>query len=395
MQQRFAAGAHHLRIAALLGGQFRVQQQPGHADHSIHRRADFVAHVGQKLALSFVGGIRRHRRRAGTFGFFLKASIALHQCCRRFLLGSDVPIRAHNFCRITRRIPPDQSIGADVSDGSIRPYDAELRIELLLTSQSRAHMLFFEVAVFRVYQGQPRFRTWDEFILRGAVKAVHLLVPVPPTVHTVVEPDARAACACRQFQPVHGLLQKFLRLLLRSDIPVCANHALGFAVGTPLNQGKRPNPVHAAIRPNHAELGVEVAFATQRGIARLHGSFPVLRMQSALPIRGRVAELARCDSIEAEHLLIPNHDVARSVPIPNAHDTRTRRQHQPVSSLLQELFRPFAIGNLLRDSRHSNHLAILIANGKRPIANRPRSAPAMAPTENVVATVSAKRCFRR
>jgi hypothetical protein len=40
-------------------------------------------------------------------------------------------------------------------------------------------------------------------------------------------------------------------------------------------------------------------------------------------------------------------------------------------------------------------LAILIANGKRPIANRPRSAPAMAPTENVVATVSAKRCFRR
>jgi len=30
----------------------------GHADDAVHRRADFVAHVGQKLALGTVGGFR-------------------------------------------------------------------------------------------------------------------------------------------------------------------------------------------------------------------------------------------------------------------------------------------------------------------------------------------------
>ena len=34
----------------------RVQQQAGHADDAVHRRADLVAHVGQELALGHVGG---------------------------------------------------------------------------------------------------------------------------------------------------------------------------------------------------------------------------------------------------------------------------------------------------------------------------------------------------
>ena len=31
-------------VFALLGGEGRVQQQAGHADDAVHRRADFVAH---------------------------------------------------------------------------------------------------------------------------------------------------------------------------------------------------------------------------------------------------------------------------------------------------------------------------------------------------------------
>ena len=50
-QQRLAGVAHRLRVLALLGGQRRVEQQPGHADDAVHRRADLVAHRGQELAL--------------------------------------------------------------------------------------------------------------------------------------------------------------------------------------------------------------------------------------------------------------------------------------------------------------------------------------------------------
>jgi hypothetical protein len=134
LQQRFAAGAGDLRIAALLGGQFRIQQQPGHADDSIHRGANLVAHVGQKLALGFIGRIRRDRRFAGARGFPLETQIALEQCGGGFLLGSNVPIRAHNLYRLAERIPLHKSIGANVVDASIGPYNAELGIELLFTS---------------------------------------------------------------------------------------------------------------------------------------------------------------------------------------------------------------------------------------------------------------------
>ena len=40
-----------LDVVALLGGQRGVEQQLGHAEDAVHRRADFMAHVGQELAL--------------------------------------------------------------------------------------------------------------------------------------------------------------------------------------------------------------------------------------------------------------------------------------------------------------------------------------------------------
>ena len=44
-------------ILALLGRQLGVEQQLGHADDAVHRRADLVAHVGQELALGPAGGL--------------------------------------------------------------------------------------------------------------------------------------------------------------------------------------------------------------------------------------------------------------------------------------------------------------------------------------------------
>ena len=51
-QQRFRAASRMVsRELALLGVRARVEQQAGHADHAVHRRADLVAHVGQELRL--------------------------------------------------------------------------------------------------------------------------------------------------------------------------------------------------------------------------------------------------------------------------------------------------------------------------------------------------------
>ncbi len=51
-QQGVGAAAGRLDVFALFVGQFGVQQQGGHANDSVHRRANFVAHVGQKFGFS-------------------------------------------------------------------------------------------------------------------------------------------------------------------------------------------------------------------------------------------------------------------------------------------------------------------------------------------------------
>ena len=55
-EQGFAGTFHGGEIIALLPGERGVQRQLGHADDAVHRRADFVAHVGEKVALGAVGG---------------------------------------------------------------------------------------------------------------------------------------------------------------------------------------------------------------------------------------------------------------------------------------------------------------------------------------------------
>ena len=39
--------------------QLRLRQQLGHADDAVHRRADFVTHVGQERTLRPIGGFGR------------------------------------------------------------------------------------------------------------------------------------------------------------------------------------------------------------------------------------------------------------------------------------------------------------------------------------------------
>ena len=56
-EERFAAGAQGLDVLVLRGRELRLEQQAGHADDAVHRRADFVAHVGEELGLGAVAGL--------------------------------------------------------------------------------------------------------------------------------------------------------------------------------------------------------------------------------------------------------------------------------------------------------------------------------------------------
>ena len=56
-EQAVAALPDRLGEHRLLLGQVGVEQQAGHADHAVHRRADFVAHVGQEGRLGDVGRV--------------------------------------------------------------------------------------------------------------------------------------------------------------------------------------------------------------------------------------------------------------------------------------------------------------------------------------------------
>ena len=56
-EERFRRGAHRLGEFPLLRGQLGVQDEVGHADDSVHRRADLMAHVRQELGLGVVGAL--------------------------------------------------------------------------------------------------------------------------------------------------------------------------------------------------------------------------------------------------------------------------------------------------------------------------------------------------
>ena len=48
-------GLNHFQVAPLFLGQVGIERQVGHADDAVHRRTNFVTHVGQELALGTVG----------------------------------------------------------------------------------------------------------------------------------------------------------------------------------------------------------------------------------------------------------------------------------------------------------------------------------------------------
>ena len=61
-EQRVGGALNRRREAALARIELRIQQQLGHAHHAVHRRADFVRHARQELALGLAAPPRRRGR---------------------------------------------------------------------------------------------------------------------------------------------------------------------------------------------------------------------------------------------------------------------------------------------------------------------------------------------
>ena len=84
------------REFALLHAQLRVDQQARHADDAVHGRADFVAHVGQELALG-LGGTQGGVARAGEFHSMwrrTRSSRKMRKMHRRQQIATRRPVRA-------------------------------------------------------------------------------------------------------------------------------------------------------------------------------------------------------------------------------------------------------------------------------------------------------------
>ena len=72
-EQRIGPVLDFLHVVFLLGGQIRLEGQIGHANDCVHGGPDFVAHVGQEIAFSFICII------GGLFGFHQFRGAFFHQ----------------------------------------------------------------------------------------------------------------------------------------------------------------------------------------------------------------------------------------------------------------------------------------------------------------------------
>jgi len=74
-QQRFAAGFYDSSEFTLLVTKFGIQKQADHTHDPVHRGADFVTHVGQKIAFGDVGNLRLHGHLVGACDGILKMDV--------------------------------------------------------------------------------------------------------------------------------------------------------------------------------------------------------------------------------------------------------------------------------------------------------------------------------
>ncbi len=103
-QQRFARGLRGLDVSELLGRQRGVEQQVGHAEQAVERRADLVADGGEEARLGAVGGFRLVARELERLlGFDAAGDVAADAPAPRCRFRCAPPLRARRSSARRRR----------------------------------------------------------------------------------------------------------------------------------------------------------------------------------------------------------------------------------------------------------------------------------------------------
>ena len=124
-QQRLAARPDRLGVSPLFLVERRIEEEAGHADHAVHRGPDFVAHVGQELALRGVGRVRFGRQLDGPSHGTPQLGVGLPQPLLGFLAGGDVDERRDKVVGLAA--PVADQCHVDVGpDGGAAPRDVAL-----------------------------------------------------------------------------------------------------------------------------------------------------------------------------------------------------------------------------------------------------------------------------
>ncbi len=105
-EQRVRRALDGGREAALARIEFRIQQQLGHAQHAVHRRADFVRHAREEFALGAAGRLGdaagldavAHRLAQGAVRVGETAGALLHLRLEQFLLPRQFAARGSRSC---------------------------------------------------------------------------------------------------------------------------------------------------------------------------------------------------------------------------------------------------------------------------------------------------------
>ena len=124
------------------------------------------------------------------------------------------------------------------------------------------------------------------------------------------------------------------------DVPIGAEHAHRLAGDIPLHAGQGVDVAHGSIRPKHAELGAVFFFLAKRLLEFGLRALPVIRMKPCRPSLVSAAKPRAGDSVEAEHLVIPDHRIGGGIVIPNPDATRLGGQGQALGGVLQIRCKP-------------------------------------------------------
>jgi hypothetical protein len=223
-QERIGRRSDGLGEAALGGIERRVQQEPGHADHAVHRRPDLVAHVGQEIALGLVGGVGRGGQLDGPAHGDGELEVVVPHLLLGLSLASHVPGHTHQLRGPGAGTALTDGLDAKPAKRPVGREDAEGHVEVLVVGEGGAEHL---LDVFPRVLGHPRQPIRVVDLRAGPDAAIQLEHPiVEPETHRIgIEfPDSHPAGLDGQGQAAAGPPQLAVRTPGQGHCGVGAHH---------------------------------------------------------------------------------------------------------------------------------------------------------------------------